>query len=55
MFSRIAEMYEQDVEKALTRLTALAQPVILIVMGLVVGVILLAVLLPMLDVTGFAA
>lgn len=53
MFHRIAEMYEQDVEKYLSRLTALAQPVILIVMGGVVGVVLLAVLLPLLDVSGF--
>ncbi|MCB1136032.1 MAG: type II secretion system F family protein, partial [Chlamydiia bacterium] len=54
MFGRVADIYEQDVEKNLGRVTALAQPVILVFMGLLVGTVLLAVLLPLLDISGFA-
>jgi general secretion pathway protein F/type IV pilus assembly protein PilC len=34
---------------------ALAQPVILIVMGLVIGAVLLAIMLPLTDVSSFSA
>lgn len=51
MFNRIADMYEQDLEKTLNRLMALSQPAILIVMGIVIGTMLLAILLPLTDVS----
>lgn len=54
MFNRIADMYEQDLEKTLNRLMALAQPAILIVMGAVIGTVLLAILLPLTDVSSLA-
>lgn len=54
MLNRIADMYEQELEKTLDRLMALAQPVILIVMGLIIGTVLLAVLLPLTDVSSFS-
>lgn len=54
MLSRIADMYEQELEKTLDRVMALAQPVILIVMGLVIGTVLLAILLPLTDVSSFS-
>ncbi len=54
MFNRIADMYEQDLEKTLNRLMALAQPVILIIMGAIIGMVLLAILLPMTDVSALA-
>ncbi len=54
MFNRIADMYEGDVEKTLARLMALSQPVILIVMGTIIGMVLLAILLPLTDVSSFA-
>ncbi|MGE3953588.1 MAG: type II secretion system F family protein [Parachlamydiales bacterium] len=47
----IASHYEEEVEKTVTRLASLAQPAILIVMGAIVGVIMLAVLLPLTDVS----
>lgn len=53
MFHNIADLYEEEVEKTLTRITALAQPVILVIMGGVVGLIMLAVLLPLTDVNAF--
>ena len=54
MFNRIADMYEQDVEKTLARLMAMSQPVILIVMGAIIGTVLLAILLPLTDVSSLA-
>lgn len=53
MLGYIAESYAVEVEKNLTRLTAYLQPVILLVLGLIVGVILLSVLLPLTDVSAF--
>jgi len=53
MFHKIADLYEEEVEKTLSRVTALAQPVILVIMGGVVGLIMLAVLLPLTDVNAF--
>ncbi len=53
MLTQIADLYEGEVERTLTRLTALAQPAILLVMGGIVGIIMLAVLLPLTDVSSF--
>jgi general secretion pathway protein F/type IV pilus assembly protein PilC len=54
MLNRIADMYEQEIEKTLDRVMALAQPIILIVMGLVIGTVLLAIMLPLTDVSSFS-
>ena len=54
MFNKIADMYEDDLEKTLNRLMAMAQPVILIVMGTIIGMVLLAILLPLTDVSAFS-
>lgn len=51
MLNKLADMYEDELEKTLERLMALAQPVILMFMGSVIGVILLAILLPLTDVS----
>ncbi len=53
MLQKIADLYEDEVEKSLNRLTALAQPVILVIMGGIVGLIMIAVLLPLTDVSAF--
>jgi type II secretory pathway component PulF len=53
MFHKIADLYEEEVEKTLSRVTALAQPVVLVIMGGIVGLIMLAVLLPLTDVNAF--
>lgn len=53
MLNKVAEMYENEIEKSLDRLMAMAQPVILIVMGTIIGVVLLAILLPLTDVSSF--
>jgi general secretion pathway protein F len=49
MLERMATLYEEELEKMLSRLAALAQPLILVVMGAIVGLIMLAVLLPLTD------
>lgn len=54
MFGHIADMYEEEMEKNIERLLALAQPAILLTMGLVIGTVLMAVLLPLADVSSLA-
>lgn len=54
MLSKIADMYEENVEKTIDQVMALAQPVILIVMGIIVGLVLIAVLIPMTDISSLA-
>lgn len=51
MFNRIADMYEEELEKSINRLMAMAQPLILITMGFIIGTVLLAILLPLTDVS----
>jgi general secretion pathway protein F/type IV pilus assembly protein PilC len=51
MMAHLSEIYEGDIEKSLTRLTSLLQPILLLFLGIVVAVILLAVLLPLTDVS----
>ncbi|MCH9612273.1 MAG: Type II secretion system protein F [Chlamydiia bacterium] len=53
MLRNIAEIYEEDLEKTLAQFTSLLQPVMLIVLGIIIAIILLAVLLPMTDVSSF--
>lgn len=54
MLNKIADVYEEDIEKTLDRMMALAQPAILIFMGAVIGAIMLAILLPMTDMSSFS-
>lgn len=51
MLNKLADMYEDELEKTLNRVMALSQPVILIFMGTMIGTILLAILLPLTDVS----
>lgn len=53
MLHKIADIYEEDVEKTIDRIMALAQPVILVFMGSVIVLVMLAILLPMTDVSAF--
>jgi general secretion pathway protein F/type IV pilus assembly protein PilC len=53
MLHQIADFYEAELEKRLAKITALAQPAILLVMGGIIGLIMLAVLLPLTDVSAF--
>jgi type II secretory pathway component PulF len=46
MMARVADSLEFEVDSTLGRLTTLLEPMVIIVMGLIVGFIVLAVLLP---------
>ncbi|MDP1608266.1 MAG: type II secretion system F family protein [Chlamydiales bacterium] len=54
MMKQIAEIYEEDLEKTFAYVSAIAQPVLLLFLGAVVGFVLLSVLLPLTDVSSFA-
>jgi len=54
MMRQIAEIYEEDLEKTLSYFSTVAQPVLLLFLGVVVGFVLLSVLLPLTDVSSFA-
>lgn len=54
MFNKIADMYEDSLAKTLERVMSLAQPVILILMGTIIGVVLLAILLPLTDISALS-
>ena len=54
MLDKIADMYEEGVEKSLTQILALVQPVILIFMGGIIGLVMMAILLPFTDLASFA-
>jgi general secretion pathway protein F len=45
MFSRMAEIYEKDTRAAIRRFTSLFEPVVILVMGLIVGALILSMLL----------
>lgn len=45
MFARMAEIYESDTRAAIKRFTALLEPMIILVMGVIVGALILSILL----------
>lgn len=50
MLLKVADFYEKEVERITGRLTTLLEPVVIVVLGAVVGFILLSMYLPMFDV-----
>ncbi|MBI3508943.1 MAG: type II secretion system F family protein [Chlamydiia bacterium] len=54
MMSQIAHIYEEELEASFSHFTALAQPLLLLLLGAIVGFVLLSVLLPLTDVSSFA-
>lgn len=46
---RMAERFETDAEEAAKRFTALIEPVLIVIMGLVVAAMMMAVMLPMMQ------
>lgn len=55
MLHQVAEFYDQEVERAVEGLTALIEPMIVILLGGVVGFIVIAIVLPMLDISSIMA
>lgn len=47
MLEKIADYYEEEVEMATEALTAVMEPLIIVVLGVVVGIIVLAIYMPM--------
>jgi len=47
MLDQIAENYRYEAEAALTRLTAMAEPVMILIMGIMIGLLLLGIMLPL--------
>jgi general secretion pathway protein F len=52
MLAKGAEVYEDDVESIITSLTSIMEPAIILLMGFVVGFMVMAILLPIFDMTG---
>lgn len=52
MLQKIADFYEEEVDAAVSALTSIIEPVIIVVMGVVIGGILIAMYLPMFDIIG---
>lgn len=50
MMHHLSEIYEEDIEKSLSRITTLLQPIMLLFLGVVIAIVLLAILLPLTDV-----
>ena len=49
----IAKIYEEEIQKTTAKLTSLLQPIILMVLGVIIGFVVLSVLLPLTDVSSF--
>jgi type IV pilus assembly protein PilC len=52
MLSKIADFYEDEVDVAVASLTSLLEPLLMVVVGAVVGVVLVAMYLPIFDLAG---
>ncbi len=52
MLSKIADFYDEEVDEAVTALTSVIEPIIIVFMGIVIGGILIAMYLPMFDIIG---
>lgn len=52
MLSKIADFYDEEVDAAVSAMTSLIEPLIIVVMGAVIGGILVAMYLPMFDIIG---
>lgn len=50
MLNKAAELYEDDVDIAVSQLSSLMEPIIMVVLGLIIGVILVAMYLPMFNI-----
>lgn len=52
MLNKIADFYDEEVDAAVTGLTSIIEPVVIVFMGVVIGGILIAMYLPMFDIIG---
>jgi type IV pilus assembly protein PilC len=54
MLSKIADFYDQEVDVAVKALTSMIEPIIIVVMGLVIGFIVIAMFMPMFELGSLA-
>ncbi len=52
MLGKVADFYEDEVDAAVGALTSIIEPVVIVVMGIVIGFILISMYLPMFDLIG---
>jgi type IV pilus assembly protein PilC len=52
MLSKIADFYDDEVDAAVSALTSMIEPMVIVLMGIVIGFILIAMYLPMFDIIG---
>jgi type IV pilus assembly protein PilC len=52
MLSKIADFYDEEVDAAVSALTSVIEPIIIVFMGIVIGGILISMYLPMFDIIG---
>ncbi len=52
MLNKIADFYEEEVDVAVASLTSLLEPILMLIVGTVVGVVLMAMYLPIFDLAG---
>ena len=45
MFARMAEIYETDTKTAIRRFTALFEPLVILILGIIVGALVLSIML----------
>ena len=50
MLDKIADFYDQEVEATVNALTSLIEPILIVIMGIVIGGMIIALYLPMFDV-----
>jgi len=55
MLAKVADTYEEQVETTVTRVTALLEPILILIMVGIVLVIILATLVPLLQITSSLA
>ena len=53
MLASIASIYEEELEKTLARFTSMLQPIMLLFLAVIVGIVVLSILLPLTDVGSF--
>ena len=52
MLNKIADFYEEEVDVAVAALTSLIEPILMVVIGGIVGVVLVSMYLPIFDLAG---
>ncbi len=54
MLENVAQGYDEEVENALEALTSLLEPIMIVVMGGIVGFVVLSILVPMMEMTNIS-